>query len=234
MSVVRSSAFPCPAGRRAAAAARAATAAVLVLLAGCSTPPTVPGEVARFHRWERAEPLTVAFRRTPEQAASLEYRSYEQRLRERLVALGFAEAEPGRARYEAALEVRATPEPRVTAEWWAPYGGFGYPGAFGPGPWFGPRPYFPYGRWDPFWAMPPTPVVRDLTVWRHEVRVDLYDVRAGAPADTKVHEARAVAVATTESLPRLVPGLIDAALAEFPGESGASRPVDVPLPDARR
>lgn len=228
MSAVRPTRLPCPAGARPCALA---AVAALVLLAGCSTPPTVPGEVARFHRWERAEPLTVAFRRTPEQAASLEYRSYEQRLRERLLAAGFTEAEPGRARYEAALEFRAAPQPRVTAEWWAPYGAFGHPGAFGPGPWFGPRPLYPYGRWDPFRAMP---LVRDLTVWRHEVRVDLFDVRAGAPGGTKVHEARAVAVAANESLPRLVPGLIDAALAEFPGESGASRTVDVPLPDARR
>ena len=203
--------------------------ALVAFAAGCATAPTMQGEVVRFHQWQGEPPLNFAFRPTPEQAASLEHRSYEQLVRERLLAAGFAEAAPEAARYRVALTYRAVAEPRRFTEYWPP-GGWGAGPWIGPGPWVGPRPFGPSWRYDPFWGMPPMPVSRDTTVWRHELRVEIDDARAAPPPGRRVHETRAVADALSESMPRLMPGLVAAAFAEFPGESGSTRRVEVPLP----
>jgi hypothetical protein len=227
----------CPTGSRdrllPAPLARWLALLVLAVLAGCASPPTMRGEVVRFHQWQGEPPLTFAFRPTPEQAGSLEHRSYQQLVRERMLAAGFAEASADAARYRVVLDVRATPEPRQTTEYWPPLG-WGTGPWMGAGPWIGPRPFGPAWRYDPFWGMPSTPIVRDTTIWRHELRVDLFDVRAEPPPGRKVHETRAVAFATSESMPRLMPGLVAAAFAEFPGETGSTRRVEVPLPDLPR
>jgi hypothetical protein len=202
-----------------------------VLAAGCASPPTLRTEVTRFHRWEAAEPRTVAFRRETPSAQTLESRSYERLVAEQLVALGFTEADVPGARFQVAFGYRATPEPRRVTEYWQP-GGFGVGGGSWSGPWLGPRVGlpFPYGRFDPLWSMPPVPMARDITVWRHELTLDLYDMRADAPAGRKVYEARAIAVADSEAMPRLMPGLVVSALADFPGTSGETRRLEVALP----
>jgi len=214
----------CAVPLRRAAAAGALGAAVL-LAAGCAGVPSVPGEVTRFHRWENAEPRTVAVRTDPQRAGSLEHASYEAHLRERLVALGFAAAPLAEARYQVSLEVSATPEPRRVVDMWMP-------GFHGPAPgWGGWGPGFhPYSRFDPWWGFPPAPIVTDLTVWRHDVRVDLWDMRVGPAGGSKVFEATATASAQSEALPRLVPGLVDALLSGFPGPSGVTNRVEVLLP----
>jgi hypothetical protein len=207
-------------------AAAAVLGAAALLAGGCAGMPTVTGEVTRFHRWENAEPRTFAFRADPQRAGSLEYASYETHLRERLVALGFSPATPAEARYHVAFAFSATAEPRRVVDAWAP-------GLYGPYPlWVGPG--LPsYRRFDPGWGVPPVPIVTDLTVWRHDVRLDVWDVRTGPAGGSKVFEAKASAVAGSEALPRLVPGLVDALLAGFPGPDGVTQRVEVPLPPRR-
>jgi hypothetical protein len=199
---------------------------VAVLAAGCAGVPTVTGEVTRFHRWENAEPRTFAFRTDAQRAGSLEYASYEAHLRERLVALGFSPVSPAEARYQLSLDFSAAAEPRRVIDAWgaSPFGP--YPLRVGPG--------FPaYRRYDPWWSLPPVPIVTDLTVWRHDVRLDVWDVRIGPAGGSKVFEATASAVAGVEALPRLVPALVDALLAGFPGPSGVTQHIEVPLPPRR-
>ena len=208
-----------------------ASIAWALLLAGCASAPTLRSEVVRFHAWQGAEPLSFAFRPTALQAGSLEHRSYEQLVRERLLALGFFEADAAVARYRVALDYRATPEPFRSTEYWPPVPMGTIPGVWGPGPWLGPRPYYPYGRYSPWWGVPPTPIVRESTVYRHQLRVDLVDTRAGAQAGGTVFESRASAIASIESMPRLMPGLVAAVFLEFPGENGSTRRVEVPLPE---
>jgi hypothetical protein len=206
-------------------------ACLLGTLAGCASPPTLRTEVTRFHDWTSAEPLTVAFRRDTPQAQTLEHRSYERLLAQRLVALGFTESDLATARYQAAFTFEAVPEPRRVTEFWSTGGMGAYP--FGPGPWLGPRSVsgYPFGRFDPLWSIPPVPISRDITVWRHELRVDLYDMRGGAPPGRKVFESRAVAVAESQAMPQLMPGLVSAAMSDFPGNSGETRRVEVELPE---
>jgi hypothetical protein len=202
-------------------------ALTLMLLGACASAPVLRSEVVRFHTWQADPPLTFTFRRTPAQAASLEARSYEALVRERLVGLGLTEADDAGARYQVAVDWQATTESRRVTDWSTP---FGY-GPWGYGGWGVPRGYYgPAWRYDPWWGMPPIPVSRDLTVVRHELRVDLFDVRVAPLPGRKVHEARAVAYADGESFPRLMPGLVGALFATFPGESGTTERVEAPLP----
>jgi hypothetical protein len=215
-----------PAGclRRLAAVALCAVAA---LAGGCAGIPTVTGEVTRFHRWENAEPRTFSIRADPERAGSLEYASYEAHLRTRLATLGFAVARPAEARYHVSLGFSASPEPRRVVDAWAPgpyYGPYS--------PWLGPG-VPAYRRFDPWWGFQPVPIVTDLTVWRHDVRLDVWDVRVGPAGGSKVFEATASAVAGSEALPRLVPALVDALLSGFPGASGVTQRIELPLPPRR-
>jgi hypothetical protein len=200
-------------------------------LAACTAAPVMRGEVVRFHAWQPAEPMSFAIRTAAPSIATLEHRSYEGLLRERLLALGFVEAPAAAARIQVEFTYVASSEVRRFTDSFLPMPMSGY--GFGPGPWLA-RPGAPYWRYDPLWGMPPMPVVRDETVVRHELRVDLFDVRAEAPPGRKVWESRASAYAPTESLPRLMPGLATAVFSAFPGESGSTRRVEVPLPDAAR
>ena len=199
----------------------------VVLLTACASPPVLRSEVVRYHTWQADPPLTFVFRRTPAQAASLEARSYEALVRERLLGLGFTEVEGAGARYQVAVDWQATAESRRVTDWTTP---FGY-GPWGYGGWGVPRGYYgPAWRYDPWWGMPPIPVSRDLTVVRHELRVDLFDVRLEPVPGRKVHEARAVAYADGESFPRVMPGLVGAVFSSFPGESGTTQRIEAPLP----
>ena len=195
--------------------------ALAALVAGCASPPTMRSDVVRFHAWQAAEPLSFAIRAPEPSTGSLERRSYQQLVRDRLVSLGFVEADASSARYQVAMDVRVVPEPRRVTEYWPPVGPW-------PGPWIGPRYGYPW-RYDPWWGIPPAPIAYDTTLFRHELRVDLFDVRVEPSPGRKVWESRAVAYANSESTPRLMPGLVAAAFADFPGESGTTRRVEVPL-----
>lgn len=199
---------------------RAVAAVLVVLAAGCASPPMMRSDVVRFHAWQAAEPLSFALRAPEPLTGSLEQRSYQQLVRDRLIALGFVEVDASSARYQVAMEIRVAPEPRRVTEYWP---------AAAPWPWIGPRFGYPL-RYDPWWGMPPVPIARDTTVFRHELRVDLFDVRIEPSPGRKVWESRAAAYASSESTVRLMPGLVAAAFAGFPGESGATQRVEVPLP----
>jgi hypothetical protein len=221
-----------PAGRKPIAACLLGLLALLGL-AGCAGPSMLRSEVTAFHQWEDPPPRTYVFVRDPRLAQSLEHRSYERLLARRLAALGFAEGEPSSARFRVAFEYRAIPEPHRYTEYW-------YPAGYGPGfpigPWIGPRMRYgyPYGRLDPLWSMPLLPMTQETTVWRHSLRVDLFDQGDAPPPGKKVWEVTAVAVALSEALPRLMPSLAEAAFSAFPGPSGVTRRVEVPLPEAIR
>jgi len=204
-------------------------AALLVALtAGCASSPTMRSDVVRFHEWRADAPLSFAIRAPEPLTGSLERRSHEQRVRERLIALGFVEADAAGARYQVAMEIRLVSEPQQVIEYWpapGPWPGYGW----GPGLWIGPRMSHPW-RYTPWWGMPPPAIAYDATRVRHEVRIDLFDVRLEPAPGRKVWESRAVAYAMTESTARLVPGLIEAAFTGFPGDNGVTRHLDVLLP----
>ncbi|MCX7230684.1 MAG: DUF4136 domain-containing protein [Burkholderiales bacterium] len=220
-----------PAARFMALLRRGLLAVMAAGLAACASAPVMRSEVLRFHAWQPAEPMSFAIRTAAPASGTLEHRSYEGLLRERLLALGFVEAPAAVARFQVEFAYVASSEVRRFTDSYWPMAMPGY--GFGPGPWLA-RPGAPYWRYDPLWGMPPMPVVRDETVVRHELRVDLFDVRAEAPPGRKVWESRAAAYAPTESLPRLMPGLATAVFSAFPGESGSTTRVDVPLPEAAR
>jgi hypothetical protein len=188
-------------------------------------------DVTAFHQWRGEPPLTVAFRRTPEQQQSLEYRSYEDLASARLAALGFEPmADPAAARYHVALGHSTSTQRQQRLEYPfhpAPFPGFApglhpgwHPGF--PGPWgYG---FGPFGYPDPWlWGPPMPPLVRDVTWVTHLLRVDVFDMRDGS----KVWEASASTVTPGAGLPEAMPALIAAIFEGFPGPSGRTRQVRV-------
>lgn len=118
------------------------------LLTGCAS--TIRSDVIAFHEWPAELPdRSFTFARTPEQAASLEYRTYEDQVRNELSRLGFI---PDADHKGAALTVAlaygvrmvqvVVTEPAYDPFWYGP--GF-YPG------WGWRRGRYPY---DPFWGQP--------------------------------------------------------------------------------
>jgi len=202
----------------------ALTAACLLAVAGCATP-TVTAYVTTFHEWRGEPPLTFSYRRTPEQEQSLEHRAYEQLVSARLEAVGLQPAPAAAARYQVAFEYSS----QGNLERWVdypfpylypyPYAGamrFGYPG-------FG-------GFYDPWWWGPPMPIVTDVAVFRYGLRVNLFDTHAdGATGGRKVFESSASSLLYRSGLPQVMPALVEAVFADFPGPSGVSRRVTVPL-----
>ena len=168
----------------------AALALAAAMVAGCASPPMLHAEVTRFHRWQAGEPRSFVIERSSGQQDSLEHRSYEQRVADRLTALGFVAADPTTARYRVTLDYQATPVPYHQTEYWPSASmGFGVPF----GPWPTMRPLHPWGfgaydPWGPWGAWPSVPITRQGTAYRHVLRVDLYDLRAALPQDRKVFE----------------------------------------------
>ncbi len=203
-----------------------AVACLAACLAACASPPMLRSDVVLFHDWQPAEPMSFAIRTPPPAVGVLEHRSYEALLRQRLLALGFVESPMAAARFQVEFAYGTVSEARQYVD---TYGASAWPGyGVGPGPWLA-RPGYPYWRYDPLWGMPPMPIVRDETLVRHELRVDLFDVRVEPAPGRTVWESRASAYAQTEAMPRLMPGLVTAVFSAFPGESGSTRRIQVPL-----
>lgn len=205
-----------------------AVACLAAGLAACASQSMLRSDVVLFHDWQPVEPMSFAIRTPPPAVGVLEHRSYEALLRQRLLALGFVELPMAEARFQVEFGYGTVSEARryidtYGASAWSGYG-------VGPGPWLA-RPGYPYWRYDPLWGMPPMPIVRDETVVRHELRVDLFDVRIEPAPGRAVWESRVSAYAQTEAMPRLMPGLVTAVFSAFPGESGSTRRIPVPLPE---
>jgi hypothetical protein len=197
-------------------------AAAGMLMAGCAAP-TIRSEVTAFHEWPMPlQEKAYVFDPGKEQENNLEYRSYANLIREELKRLGFVEA-PGEksAQLKVALsygidarDVRVS-EPVVIS----PYG-------YGP-PWRGY--YAPYYSpfYDPFWYGPPIVErrVSSYQVFTRQLRVVLSRVTDGK----KLHEVRVISEGSNGSLPTVMPYLVRAAFADFPGKSGVPRRVELEM-----
>ena len=102
------------------------------------------------------------------------------------------------------------------------YGGFGRPW----GPW-GFRSRYWYGFHDPFWWDPwDYPEVRSYTYYTSYL--DMTINRAGT--GQRLFEGKARARSRTDSLPQLVPNLVEAMFTNFPGRSGEEVKITIPPP----
>ena len=199
-----------------------------LLLAGCAT--TIRNEVTAFHEWPAALPdKSFIFERSAAQDNDLEYRRYESLVREQLLRQGFADAEtPQAAQLKVALaygidsrEVRVVESVLIDPGW---YGPPFYDPYFGR-PWR--RGYYgPF--YDPFWFSPPLVVPRETNyeVFTRHLKITI----ARAADGRKLYEVTVRSEGRIGSLAAVMPTMIRAAFAEFPGPSGIPRQIDLPLP----
>lgn len=195
------------------------------LVAGCAS--TFDARVSAFHRVTADIERTYAFAPTATQRDSLEYRDYEQRMRQALAAAGFQET--------------TNPVLRVTFDWSVNQGvrtvmraapvvvpsvsfGLGFGGWRGG---FGSLGFgYPFG-W-PYYGPGYATVPQAERAVEHRLRVEM--VSARPPVGERIYEATAVGDATAADMPSIFPLLAQALLHEFPGPSGRSRVIRVEVP----
>ena len=189
-------------------------AAAVALLAGCAT--TVGSDLTVFHDWPADAPRSYRLARLPGQQDSLEHATFENLLRPELAAAGFAERPDGR--FEIVFEYSVLQRVRrgYYYPYFAPYftvGTWGSHGGVtmgGPWPWWGPG-YYP-----------------DTLVFDRRLRIEIRDTAAAPPR--KVYEGTAVSEGITATPLEAFPLMARAILKEFPGPSGVTRRVEVPMP----
>jgi hypothetical protein len=200
--------------------------AACVLLAGCATP-TVRSNVTVFQDWPAdLQRQSFVFERTKEQDNNLEYRAYENLVRNELQRLGFVEASTTQSpklkvtlNYGvSARDVRVV-EPVIVDPFW--YGG---------PPYYGPRwPGYYSPFYDPFWYRPPMTEYRDMsyTLFKRQMKVLL-----ARPADSKkLYEVTVDSEGKDGSLAKIMPYMVRSAFMNFPGKNGEIRHIELKRQD---
>lgn len=198
-------------------------AAFCMLLAGCAT--TIRSEVTAFHEWPaNLRDKSFVFERGKEQENNLEYRSYENLLREALLHLGFIEeATPAAASLKVTLRYRINVrdvrviEPVIINPWYGSpfygprWGGYGYYGPF----------------YDPFWYGAPLVEQRDT---RFQIFTRQLNVAIAQRADSKkLYDVTVNSEGANGSLAAIMPYMMRSAFADFPGKSGVPHYVDLKM-----
>lgn len=193
--------------------------AASALLTGCST--IIRSDVTAFHEWPARLPdKSYVFERTKEQNESLEYRSYENLVRNELNRLGF-------------MEAPAATKPALKAA--ISYGISGrdvreeYPVIVNPYPyWYGPAWRGYYGPfYDPFWFGPPMVErrVSQYQLFTRQLRIVLAQMADGK----KLYETTVVSEGNNGSLATVMPYMVRSAFADFPGKNGIPQRVELKM-----
>jgi hypothetical protein len=195
----------------------AAGALSLSLLAGCATP--IRSDLTVFHEWPAEAPRTYRFAANQEQLGSLEHASYRSLIRGELARVGFAESNT--PRFEVRFDYEITPRVDRLVEYASPYYfqpwfGFGTWGSHG-----GLSFSAPWPGWGGTYA-----VERQQTWYGYRLELVITDLAA---AGKRVFEATAVTGGSTESIAPAMPYLARSVFADFPGRSGLTRRVEVPV-----
>lgn len=193
------------------------------LLSGCST--IIKSDVTAFHEWPDQLPdKSYVFERTREQNDSLEYLNYENLVRNELNRLGFAEA-PAATKPALKVAMSYSISGRDVREV--------YPVIVNPYPyWYGPawRGYYgPYWGpfYDPFWYGPPIVEnrVSQYTVFTRRLHLTMTRLADGK----RLHETTVVSEGSNGSLAAVMPYMVSSAFADFPGQSGVPRQVELKM-----
>jgi len=187
----------------------AAALSVALLLGGCQS--TMTADVTQF---TTAAPLpmgrTFAVAAEPAQSGSLEFQHYAGLVGGALQDHGFKSAAPG-ASADLMVVIHYASEGNHTEIWgdpaWGGWGGWGWRH-------HGPYPYGPESK--TYYAQMLEVQIFDGAAWRNNVHTMLYQGRA--VGDTTVNEISAA-----------VPALVQALFTHFPGNSGQTERVEVPI-----
>ncbi|HEX2530293.1 MAG TPA: DUF4136 domain-containing protein [Burkholderiaceae bacterium] len=196
------------------------------LLVGCASP-KIRSEVTVFQDWPTdLREQSFVFERTRNQANNLEYRNYENLVRNELHRLGFTDAtSQDTAKLKVSMnygistrDVRVI-EPVIVDPLW--YGA----------PMYGPRwggyygPYWPY--YDPFWYGPPITEYRESN---YELFKRQLHVAISRAADGKnIYDVTVVSEGRNGSLAAVMPYMVHSAFLDFPGKSGTTRRVELKM-----
>jgi hypothetical protein len=195
-----------------------------LLLGGCAT--TIRSEVTAFHTAPLNLPdKSFAFERSAAQQNDLEYRRYEDLVRQQLLQLGFTDIAPAPTLKVTlsygieSREVRVVESVVVDSGWYGP-------------PFYDPffrRPWrYGYGPfYDPFWYSPPLVVPREVNYQLFTRHLKIVIARAAGGA--KLLDVSVRSEGRDGSLARVMPAMIRAAFTDFPGPNGVPRQVDVKL-----
>lgn len=211
-----------PLRSRAKGLKRAAAAALLLGLAACATP--FKADVSRFQTQLPApDGKTFAVvAEDPKLAGGLEFAQYADFVEAEMAALGYTQAAPEVAnllvRFDYGVDngrerIRTTGFRDPYFDPW--YGGFGRRG-FYRGRGFHRsrlRGAWGFGFYDPWFG---GPEVRSFTVFTSGIDMKIDNTETGE----RLFEGKAQAVSRSNSLPYLVPNLVEAMFTGFPGNSG--------------
>lgn len=197
----------------------------LALLAVGACAPTFEARVARFQALPPQQGQSFSIEPREADKGGLEFSTYANLVRERLVANGFRDAGNG-GQPDLIVQLDYSVGPPREAVRSRPGFGYGGFGGFGAGPW---GPWGGYG-WSPYWGGWGAggfgwggygggfgaPEVYSVTQYNSQAALRI--LRA---ADKQsLFEGRAETISTSNNLTRLVPNLITAIFTNFPGNSG--------------
>lgn len=222
MKWLRHAALGC-AARAARMARLAATLGLAALVAACASP--ITAKVTSFNQWPAdAAGSTFSFIRPADQLNDLEQQAYESQVQTALEKLGLRRAPPGQVgRFQADVVTGNRAEERKYREAvYQDYYIYQPPFRDGAG-----RVYPGYWTPDVFGSRYVGDREVTRTVFVSNLRVKLLDAQAGAAGSgpRAVFESRAVYEGNNEDLPDLVPYLVRAVFANFPGQNGSVKQV---------
>ncbi|MFA7506058.1 MAG: DUF4136 domain-containing protein [Burkholderiaceae bacterium] len=195
---------------------RVAIGFAAMVLAACAS--TVGSERTVFHEWPgTVEERTFRMVRAEDQAESIAHANFERIVRAEFIAAGFRETPD--PRFEVGFDYRSREFFTRTA------GGYYYP------PYF--TPYFGFGFGGPHafmsFSAPLSWWAYDRDERRYERRLSLTIRDLAAQPPRRVYEATAVNSGLSPDMTSVLPYMVRALLADFPGRSGSTQWVDVPV-----
>lgn len=199
-------------------------AALTVLLTGCAT--TIRSDVTVFHEWPaQLQDKSYVFEAPAAENDTLEYRSYQNLVRAELAKHGFGEASgPAAANLRVAMHFSTVDYPERVLQATDPFW-------YGPGYWPG-RYGYRYGAWpgygrfgyNPYWYGPMDVEESVRHKYERELRVTIND-RNGK----KLYDVTVQSTSNKRATPQVMPAMVASAFADFPGQSGVPRKVEVKI-----
>lgn len=205
---------------------RRLVAVLIALLVSACTAPIVQTDVTRFSVADASAPRSFTILPEGQQRGSLEFEAYADRVADALAAQGWKPVPSGSAaRPDAVVFLAWGVGPANTVTWQSPsavYGGYGWGG---PRYWYGGG-YFPFYEPFPYWE------TRSVTTWPKWLTIDILDHAAWKRGETrKIFEGRATTARGGRDIQPVMPYLVQALFTGFPGASGRTIRVDVPVPE---
>jgi hypothetical protein len=189
----------------------------LLMVGACATP--FRADVARFQAMPAPQGQTFTIEAAdPRNRGGIEFSNYAALVAQRLAAQGYQPAtNPGSASLVVTLDYGVDDGKEKIYTRPGFHGGFGRP--------FGPWGYHSrfWGWHDPFWDYPE---VDSYTYFTSHLDMTISRARDGQ----RLFEGKAKARSRTDSLPALVPNLVEAMFTNFPGRSGEEVRITIPPP----